>query len=323
VHRRFGAAVDFVAAKYGDEPPPCNDRDVLIVDFSYPLATLREMAQRARSVLVIDHHVTAREALAELPDYPHGWNDYREDVIDNPGWDEGIGTRIFAKFDMERSGAGLTWDYLHGPHGTQPSPRPRIIDLIEDRDLWRFRYGDVSRAFHAALTAEPVDDLPRMLKLLDVWHEWTLGADESTWLSIIYEGGAMLRARAADVASAVKASRRTMRIGGYVVPVANVPGAMASEAGNMLCQPTRYDDQPPFDIVPCDGNYDAPAFSATYYDGVDGKRHFSLRSAPDGLNVGTIAKTYGGGGHARAAGFDRPIGWEGEGTPEGGDKHGR
>lgn len=32
-------------------------------------------------------------------------------------------------------------------------------------------------------------------------------------------------------------------------------------------------------------------------------RHFSLRSTADGLDVATLAATYGGGGHARAAGF--------------------
>jgi hypothetical protein len=41
-----------------------------------------------------------------------------------------------AIFDMNRSGAGLAWDYF------QPmTSRLRFIDYLEDRDLWRFRPG--------------------------------------------------------------------------------------------------------------------------------------------------------------------------------------
>lgn len=61
------------------------------------------------------------------------------------------------------------------------------------------------------------------------------------------------------------------------------------------------------------------------YDGEDGRRHFSLRSPEGGADVGAVARrmaeqfnaqyqsgTWAGGGHEHAAGFDAPIGWEGE-----------
>lgn len=73
-------------------------------------------------------------------------------------------------------------------------------------------------------------------------------------------------------------------------------------------------------------------FVVTYYDGSDSRRHFSLRSPEGGADVGQIAKAmaqkfnklyafhinyegepaYNGGGHIHAAGFDAPLGWEGE-----------
>ena len=66
-----------------------------------------------------------------------------------------------------------------------------------------------------------------------------------------------------------------------------------------------------------------------------GRRHFSLRSPEDGADVGAVAKRvvenfnlfatwkvdwrdwhggrdFVGGGHVHAAGFDAPLGWEGE-----------
>lgn len=70
-----------------------------------------------------------------------------------------------------------------------------------------------------------------------------------------------------------------------------VPRSMSSDAGHLMCQ--------------------GHPFSATYYDS-DRARVFSLRSDRTGEDVSEVAKIYGGGGHARAAGFTVPIGWEGE-----------
>src|ERR1041385_5371355 len=90
-------------------------RDVLIVDFSYPLATLRAIAAEARSVLVIDHHKTAQEDLAEIGPP----SDSRRRITDWGGWLHWISTRekteacLSAIFDINRSGAGLTRDYLY------------------------------------------------------------------------------------------------------------------------------------------------------------------------------------------------------------------
>jgi nanoRNase/pAp phosphatase (c-di-AMP/oligoRNAs hydrolase) len=43
-------------------------------------------------------------------------------------------------------------------------------------------------------------------------------------------------------------------------------------------------------------------FAACYWDTEEG-RVFGLRAADDGVDVSEIAKEYGGGGHAKAAGF--------------------
>jgi nanoRNase/pAp phosphatase (c-di-AMP/oligoRNAs hydrolase) len=47
------------------------------------------------------------------------------------------------------------------------------------------------------------------------------------------------------------------------------------------------------------------AFAATYYD-TDKSRVFSLRSSKGGVDVGEVAKLFGGGGHKHAAGFSVP-----------------
>lgn len=96
-------------AHYGDPPPDVRGANVIIVDFSYKRDVLSEIADRANSLTVIDHHKTAE---ADLKGFSRG--------------------NIF--FDMERSGAGLAWDILF-----PKLQRPWFIDNIEDRDLWRFK----------------------------------------------------------------------------------------------------------------------------------------------------------------------------------------
>jgi oligoribonuclease NrnB/cAMP/cGMP phosphodiesterase (DHH superfamily) len=104
--------VELFAAKYG-EPPPyalAKDRSVYVLDFSYPRAQLEALyAEYASVLIVLDHHKTAQ---AEL---------------------EGL---AYCTFDMQRSGASLTWDYFHPG---RPDSRPWIVNYVEDRDLWRFK----------------------------------------------------------------------------------------------------------------------------------------------------------------------------------------
>lgn len=167
VHHALGQDVEFVAAKYGDDPPTgVEGRDVLIVDFSYPLPVLHAMAKEARSVLVLDHHKTAQEDLVKLSPPSDG----RRRITDFFGWLHWLNTihtmpetgTIAAIFDPNRSGAGLAWDYLYP--GT---PRPFIIDLIEDRDLWKFRFSGETLSFHALLTSYDISDLLTVFERLD------------------------------------------------------------------------------------------------------------------------------------------------------------
>lgn len=105
---------EFVAAQYGAPPPDVTGRDVVMVDFSYPLDVMERIATEATSLVVLDHHQTAEAALAS----------FRR-------------PNAHVEVDMKRSGAGMTWD-----HYFQGQPRPWIVDYVEDRDLWRHRLPD-------------------------------------------------------------------------------------------------------------------------------------------------------------------------------------
>lgn len=102
-HRALGGG-ELVAAHYGEAPPLTKDRRVFVVDFSYPRATLDAMLADCDSLLVLDHHKTAAEDLAN---HPH------------------------AKFDMAESGASLTWRHFH-----PDAAMPKLVGYVKDRDLW-------------------------------------------------------------------------------------------------------------------------------------------------------------------------------------------
>src|ERR1700755_107865 len=101
---------ELYVGEYGAEPPYdlARNRDVYVVDFSYKRPQLEQLRAAARNLLVLDHHKTAQADLEGLD---------------------------YCVFDMNRSGAGITWDYFFGDF----SPRALIVDYVEDRDLWRFK----------------------------------------------------------------------------------------------------------------------------------------------------------------------------------------
>lgn len=101
--------IRFVKAQYGDEPPELSDADeVYIVDFSYDRDTLLALNDKVETLVVLDHHETAKKELEGLD---------------------------FCTFDMEKSGARLAWEYFHEDQRIPPELR-----LIEDRDLWKWEY---------------------------------------------------------------------------------------------------------------------------------------------------------------------------------------
>lgn len=267
VRKFFGSdQVDFHAASYGQPPPDVSGRDVIMVDFSYKRSVIDTMRADANSILILDHHKTAEDDLRGLP------------TPDDQYFRDNMG--VSALFDMNRSGAGLAWDYFYP--GT---PRPKLINHIEDRDLWRFNLPR-TREIQANIFSYPYD--------FPVWDGLFKNAESDVGLEWIADQGAAIeRKHHKDVAELVGASKRRMVIGGHDVPVANLPYTLTSDAGHLMCA--------------------GEPFAACYLDTPDG-RTFSLRSTDDGMDVSEIAKRYGGGGHRNAAGFKMPIGWEGE-TP--------
>lgn len=275
VRKALGDHVDFHPGVYGQDPPDVTKRHVVLVDFSYKRPVLDQMFRKSESLLILDHHKTAAEDLAGIrepfgPGWPRHLQNIAQDEMENC-------QQPYALFDMDRSGAQIAWDFF-----LPAERRPRIVDYVADRDLWRFLM-PFSREIAAALFSYPYD--------FGAWDEFARGL-EADLTQAAQQGAAIERKHHKDIAELVKVTRRTMIIGGYAVPVANLPYTLTSDAGNLMAKGER--------------------FAACYWDTPQG-RVFSLRSTDDGLDVSAIAKQYGGGGHRNASGFQMPIGWEGDG----------
>lgn len=114
----------FIPVKHGNPPPSdLNDERIVIVDFSYARDTLEALSQKSKSLLVLDHHITAEKALTGLP---------------------------YAYFDMKKSGAVLAWEWAHD------RPVPWLLEYIQDKDLWNWALPD-SREINAAIASYPFD----------------------------------------------------------------------------------------------------------------------------------------------------------------------
>lgn len=128
IWKRDGDCVTYHPGVYGEAAPDVTGLDVAIVDFSYKRPVMVELASKARSILVLDHHKTAEADLAGLAD-------------ECPN--------VTVEFDMNRSGAVMAWQHFH-PADTVPL----FFYYLQDRDLWRKELPGVD-AFTMALRSHP------------------------------------------------------------------------------------------------------------------------------------------------------------------------
>jgi oligoribonuclease NrnB/cAMP/cGMP phosphodiesterase (DHH superfamily) len=171
-------------------------------------------------------------------------------------------------FDMTKSGAVLAYEHFF------PGCRlPILLEYIQDRDIWQWKMPD-STAVCAYIDS----------------YEWTIGNFNflqyqiaSHFRDVVTAGNAILRYQEQQTRQGARNAIFT-NVGGHLVPVVNA--AMGSQVAMRLCE-----------------LHPEAKFACYYFDRPDGKRQWGLRSN-NGFDVSEIAKAYGGGGHAAAAGFE-------------------
>jgi len=236
----------FLPVKYQEDPPILRpDSKVYIVDFSYPRNVILDLQSR-HEVVIYDHHKTAQEQLLGIKG---------------------------ALFDMDESGATLTWKQLF-PN----QPVPFAVQMIRDRDLWLWEMPQ-TKAFTEAL-----------YNLEDMKVErWQSLFNDTYVFDLINKGDAIV------AASNKQVERQLNNVYWSKLPLHDdvIPMINSNHLISETCQ-AMYNKFP-----------DAPYVAMWTLK--DDKVFVSLRSSPTGADVSQIAKVYGGGGHSKSAGATIPL----------------
>lgn len=107
-HKKFGKKAEYIGVIH-QTPRPKNlkNKEVYLLDFSYPEKEMEKLAKEAKFLAIIDHHISAKERIK-----------FTNESI----------------FKLEHSGAFLAWKYFH-----PKKPTPKLLLHIEDMDLWKFK----------------------------------------------------------------------------------------------------------------------------------------------------------------------------------------
>jgi oligoribonuclease NrnB/cAMP/cGMP phosphodiesterase (DHH superfamily) len=167
VRRAWGEDAWYVARSHDDrvQIDECEDALVAFVDIAPARDELRALADVAAQVLVIDHHVTARDRLASNP----------SEVNDL----EAEGHVLH--FDLTHSGAMLAWLVFH-----PDTPPPDLLRYVQDQDLWSWALDD-SDAVNAAIASYP--------RSFETWDQLA----ERPIVELVREGQPILRANRIEV----------------------------------------------------------------------------------------------------------------------------
>lgn len=226
-------------------------KNAVVLDASFTRDELIELRQIAKKLMIIDHHDSAMRDLGDLPG---------------------------CFFTMDNSGAVLSWHYFHGID----TPAPKFLILIEDRDLWRWKYRDLSEPLYYALKERcPNSDFKHFVLYVDpeklselLAYGKTLVAGNHKWCEEAAKGA---------VEKTFKLPNSTEK---YTIMCSELENdRLVSELSEHL-----YILHPHIDFVMLWCKVSANQFK------------ISFRSEVSHVNLGAIATELGGGGHKQAAG---------------------
>jgi hypothetical protein len=167
VWRAWGPAGYYVSRGHSDDLDPFAHEgdEVVFVDIAPSVERAVELGEVARQLLVLDHHLTARDRFTHDPQL-------LPSLVDR-------GHRIV--FDLEHSGAVLAWRHFH-----PEEPVPSLLAYVEDQDLWNWKLPE-SDAVNAAIGSYPRD--------FESWDELA----RRPWEDLASEGAPLLREQRVEI----------------------------------------------------------------------------------------------------------------------------
>lgn len=245
--KKFGHKATYIPLKHGDSIEFVSNSQIYFLDIC-PSKEAIEMLEKENRVVVLDHHIGSKEVIESC----------REHVFDN-----------------DRSGAGIAWDYFFGFN-----KRPKIIDIIEDRDLWKW---NVEGSREALMV---LDSLPRTFEEWNIFsEEIECYEDKESWgyKRVVSSGSHIVNYQNSLVERACS-NKSYGKLNGFNAVFVN-SCVLQSFIGDKILK-----EESDVDVV------------AIFYKKED-EYIVSLRSRKGGVSCCKISKEYGGGGHHCASGF--------------------
>jgi oligoribonuclease NrnB/cAMP/cGMP phosphodiesterase (DHH superfamily) len=253
-------------------PKDIDNKDLIIMDVAYKYGVIKEILERAKSVVFIDHHITIKEDVEKLK------SQFKK--------------KITIIYDEKESGASLTWKFLFAD-----KKMPLFIRYIKDNDIgaWKLKY---TKAFIYSLRVKYDIDLKS-----DIVKKWKDLFDDNNVKKLVKRGkiyeeyaNSLLDENVRKYSMEAFPSEKIyleftdyfMKPGQYRVAVICGSGCPSSSLlGNKIME-----------TIDCDF-----ALIWTYH--MDEKKYVvSFRSKE--VDVGELAKIFGGGGHKLASACSFP-----------------
>jgi uncharacterized protein len=123
--KKFGSRADYIGVNHGEPlPRGLKGKEVYTLDFCYKGKNMDDLLEKAKRLVVLDHHVSQKDSIMRAHDY---------------------------RYELDRSGAVISWNYFH-----PKKPLPRALKHIEDIDLWKFKM-QYTREVSAILSTYPFE----------------------------------------------------------------------------------------------------------------------------------------------------------------------
>lgn len=167
--KKFKDKAEYIGVTHGEPlPKGLNGKNVYLLDFCYPKNVLEELLKITKSLTVIDHHISMKEAVESVP-------------------------RHLFDGTFSHSGAVLAWQYFFPKKAV-----PALLLHIEDSDVWKWK---LSHSW------EIIASLRSYRKEFELWnkiaHEYE---NPKTKKKYIDEGKIILKERDKQVERAVEDS---------------------------------------------------------------------------------------------------------------------
>jgi oligoribonuclease NrnB/cAMP/cGMP phosphodiesterase (DHH superfamily) len=168
VWRAWGEQGRYVARGHDDplDPAAHDGEQVVFVDIAPRNALLRALAEVCAQVVVLDHHLSARDHYESETGVANTVAAGGHDVV----------------FDLDHSGAVLAWRHFH-----PDEPVPELLRYVEDQDLWNWKLPR-SEEVNSAIGS--------YAREFEMWDQLSQRSAES----LAAEGEPILRANRIDVA---------------------------------------------------------------------------------------------------------------------------